>query len=188
MALKIFLLILFLIIIALFVVAIANIFLPAVKNQLLKNADFLFSPLEKGYIFRQVDNNLAMSDKRAVVLSNPQKAKSQRMEYNGLRNCAVIAAFFGSITENNFDCIGYGDCVSACPQEAIEIHGGTAIVTDACCGCGQCVQSCPKNLIQLFPRNKRAIQYKNDVEGERIMEIPAKKDFKFWKKWYTILS
>ena len=47
MILKIFLLFLFLIIMALFVVAIANIFLPAIKSQLLKNTDFIFSPIER---------------------------------------------------------------------------------------------------------------------------------------------
>lgn len=188
MILKVFLLFLFLTIIALFVVAIANIFLPAIKHQLLKNSDFVFSPIEKNYIYRVVDNNLPVSDKRAVVLSDPAKEKVLRLDYNGIHNCAIIAKFYGSLTENVNDCIGYGDCARACPQQAIEIHNGTAIVTEACCGCGSCVLSCPKNLIELFPKNQKSVQYKNNVEKTSIVEIPSKKDFKFWKTWYKILN
>lgn len=188
MILKIFLLFLFIVIIALFVVAIANIFLPAIKSQLLKNTDFVFSPIEKNYIYRAVDNNLPVSDKRAVVLSDPRQEKKLRLDYNGIHSCAIIAKFYGSLTENIDDCIGYGDCVYACPQQAIEIRQGTAIVTDACCGCGSCVLSCPKNLIALFPKDQKSVQYKNNVENTSIVEIPSKKDFKFWKTWYRILS
>ena len=83
MVLKIFLLFLFLIIIALFVFAIANIFLPAIKHQLLKNTDFIFSPIEKNYIYRVVDSNLPVSDKRAVVLSDPSKESGQSPRGSG---------------------------------------------------------------------------------------------------------
>lgn len=188
MILKIFLLILLLCVMALFVVAIANIFLPAIKNQLLKNTDYIFSPIEKNYIYRVVDNNLPVSDNRAVVLSDPRKEKKLRLDYNGIHNCAIIAKFYGSLTEDGNDCIGYGDCVAACPQQAIEIQGGTAIVTDACCGCGSCVATCPKNLIALFPKKQKTMQYKNNVDKTSVVEIPGKKGFKFWKTWYKMLS
>lgn len=188
MVLKIFLLFLFLVIIALFVVVIANIFLPAIKQQLLKNSDFIFSPIEKNYIYRAVDNNLPVSDKRAVILSDPKQEKKLRLDYNGIHSCAIIAKFYGSLTENINDCIGYGDCAKACPQQAIEIHNGTAIVTDACCGCGSCILSCPKNLIELFPKSQKSVQYKNNVEKTSSIEIPSKKDFKFWKTCYKILN
>ncbi|MBQ3835956.1 MAG: hypothetical protein II814_02405, partial [Treponema sp.] len=79
MVLKIFLSILFLIIICLFVAMIANIFLPAVKKQILQNTDLIFSPLEKNYIFRNVDSAVPVSDKRAVVLCDPNKEKIQRL-------------------------------------------------------------------------------------------------------------
>lgn len=188
MILKIFLLFLFLIIIALFVVAIANIFLPAIKSQLLKNTDFVFSPIEKNYIYRVVESNLPVSENRAVVLSDPKQEKKLRLDYNGIHSCAIIAKFYGSLTENINDCIGYKDCVYVCPQQAIEIQNGTAIVTDACCGCGACISSCPKNLIALFPKNQKTVQYKNNVEKTGVVEIPSKKDFKFWKTWYRILN
>lgn len=188
MVLKILLCFLFLILICLFVAAVANVFLPAVKKQILQNTDLLFSPLEKNYIFRNVESNVQASDQRAVVLCNPQKEKVKRLEFNGINNCALIASSYGSLTQNEFDCIGFGDCAAACPQGAIVIQNGTAIVTNECCGCGSCVSACPKNLIALQPKNEKNIQYKNDGKNTHIVEIPCKKDFKFWKNWYRILK
>ncbi len=188
MVLKIFLAVLFLLLICLFVVAIASVFLPAVKNQILQNTDLIFSPLEKNYIFRNVDNNVPVSDKRAVVLCNPQKEKVQRLQYNGINNCALIAATYGSLTENEYDCIGFGDCAAACPHQAIIIQDGTAVVTNECCGCETCVAVCPKSLIAMVPKKQKAIQYKNDGENEHIIEIPQKKDFKFWRNSYKMLK
>ncbi len=187
MVLTIFLSILFLILICLFVVAVANIFLPAVKKQILQNTDLLFSPLEKNYIFRNVDTSVQASQERAVVLSDPQKQKAERLQYNGINNCALIAKTYGSLTQNEYDCIGFGDCAAACPQNAIIIQNGTAVVTNECCGCGTCVAVCPKYLIKMIPKEQKTIQYKNDGEGEHIIEIPRKKDFKFWRNWYKML-
>ena len=180
MILKVFLSILFLIIICFFIVVVANIFLPAVRNQILKNTDLLFSSFEKGYVFRNVDNNVQSSDMRAVVLSDPKKEKTPRFAYNGIKNCALIASTYGSITKNKFDCIGFGDCAAACPQNAIVIQDGTALITNECCGCGVCVSYCPKQLIEMLPKMQKAIQYKNDGEKTSIVEIQSKKDFKFW--------
>ncbi len=188
MVLKILLCFLFLILICLFVVVVANIFLPAVKSQILQNTDLLFSPMEKNYVSRIVDNNVQTSDQRALVLCNPSKEKNPRLLYNGIKNCALIASSYGSLTQNENDCIGFGDCVLACPQNAIVIQNGTALVTNECCGCGSCVDACPKNLIKMFPKTQKTIQYKNDGDGDHIIEIPRKKDFKFWRNWYKMLK
>ena len=188
MVLKIFLAILFLIIICFFVVMIANIFLPAVRKEILQNTDLIFSPLEKNYIFRNVDSSVPVSDKRAVVLCDPNKKKEQRLDFNGINNCALIAKMYGSLTQDEHDCIGFGDCANACPNRAIVIQNGTAVVTNECCGCETCVAACPKGLIAMVPKSQKSIQYKNDGENEHIIEIPVKKDFKFWRNWYRILK
>ena len=47
-------------------------------------------------------------------------------------------------------CEGCGDCVGACPSEAIKMTDGKADVDgDACCDCGACVDACPKQAIAL---------------------------------------
>lgn len=189
MILKIFLGILFIIIIALLVFFIVNIFLPTIKSQILKNTDLIFAPIERNYIFRNVDHNVAVTSSRAVVLYPvPENEKKTRLSYNGIRNCALFARFYGTQTEDPDECAGFGDCVRACPQQAIQIVRGTAVVTKNCSGCGECVSVCPKKLIALVPSGQQAIQYKNDVNNPRIIEIPEKKGFKFWRKCYRILN
>ncbi|MBN1295996.1 RnfABCDGE type electron transport complex subunit B [bacterium] len=77
-------------------------------------------------------------------------------EYHGIRTCA--AAQIG----NNVDlvcpygCIGYGDCIRACPFDAIRSIDGIAVVDEnKCVGCGVCVRACPRNLIELTRYDKR---------------------------------
>lgn len=47
------------------------------------------------------------------------------------------------------ECIGCGICVDACPQEVLEVVGGTVDVVneDACIACGDCVEECPMGAI-----------------------------------------
>ncbi len=46
-------------------------------------------------------------------------------------------------------CTGCGDCVEACPVEAIEMRDSIAwIDTDICCGDAICVGICPVNAIR----------------------------------------
>ena len=123
-----------------------------------------------------------------VVLCDPNKKKEQRLDFNGINNCALIAKMYGSLTQDEHDCIGFGDCANACPNRAIVIQNGTAVVTNECCGCETCVAACPKGLIAMVPKSQKSIQYKNDGENEHIIEIPVKKDFKFWRNWYRILK
>jgi len=45
-------------------------------------------------------------------------------------------------------CHGCGDCVEACPLEAIEIQDERAVVDEDTCGdCGACVDVCPNEAI-----------------------------------------
>lgn len=48
------------------------------------------------------------------------------------------------------DCIGCSACVNECPQGAIEIQDGQAVVDEATCvKCGICVDACPASAITL---------------------------------------
>ena len=49
---------------------------------------------------------------------------------------------------NQETCNGCGDCVDACPLDAIEVQDGKATVDEDTCGdCGACVDVCPTESI-----------------------------------------
>lgn len=45
------------------------------------------------------------------------------------------------------DCNGSGDCVRACPFEALALSEGKAKMVGPCFGCGQCAAACPQGAI-----------------------------------------
>ncbi len=191
MILKIFLLILFVILISLLFYFVINIFVPAVKSQAVKNADVVFSDFETNFIFRKSENKLNSENKRAVVLfTRNEKMDEKRLSYKGVKNCVLYHSVYGTPSGNVHECIGYGDCIKVCPQHAIKMKNGAAIVTNMCCGCGRCISVCPVKIIEMIPRNQKSVKFYSD-EGENaethIIEIPEKKYFKFWKTCYRIV-
>ena len=76
-----------------------------------------------------------------------------RLEYKGIKSCKLFTSVYETQTDCPLGCVGFGDCIKICPQNAIVLKNNTAIVTSNCCGCGKCVESCPKNLIKLFDKN-----------------------------------
>lgn len=90
----------------------------------------------------------------AVVLcqggTNNQKKKA---EYLGVQTCLAAHLVGGGPRACNWGCIGYGDCVRACPFDAIHMNENGLPVVDRekCTGCGKCVEACPRNIIELHP-------------------------------------
>lgn len=78
-------------------------------------------------------------------------------EYAGIPTCAAAALVFGGPRACKNGCLGLGDCVRACPFDALSISpGGIAQVDTAkCTGCAVCVSVCPKDLFKLYPRGRR---------------------------------
>ena len=193
MILRIFLTVIFFMVIILFAFFIMNILLPTLRKQALEDVNPIFSPLEINFTERAVDNNISPSEKKAVVLAAPCPSEGEkgdrdfRMEYNGIKSCALFEHVYGTLTHSNWDCIGFGDCVASCPQEAIVLENGVARVSMNCCGCGICAGICPKGLIELFPKGQKVVRYKNEENDTHILEDFSKKDFKLWRYCYTML-
>ena len=88
----------------------------------------------------------------AVVHCNGNRSTAKaKNDYEGIRTCAAAKLYYGGQGSCVNGCIGFGDCVEACPQNAICVDNGVARVdTRSCVGCGVCISACPKGLISLM--------------------------------------
>ncbi len=90
--------------------------------------------------------------------------------YVGIQDCrsAVLAGL--NVTECAYGCLGFGSCVKACPEDAIRVVDGVAMVNrKKCVGCGLCVKACPRGIIELVPADKRvAVQCSNHDRGPMV--------------------
>ncbi|MCL2013656.1 MAG: RnfABCDGE type electron transport complex subunit B [Oscillospiraceae bacterium] len=74
----------------------------------------------------------------------------QKYEYTGPPSCAGSAALYGGHGDCTYKCLGFGDCVEACPYDAIDIVDFVAIIDrNKCTGCIACVAACPKEIIEI---------------------------------------
>lgn len=160
----------------------------------------LFSDFEHNFKKLEETFEQEKSDEKAVVLCNCKKTfKNENAVslYKG-QTCAIIAATYNSVNDCRYSCIGLGDCVKVCPQEAIFIRNGTALISELCSGCGKCISYCPKNLIKLVSKDtKEVILCSNNIQPltsctsyqkQEKLEWPEKKDYKIWKSFYKILN
>lgn len=72
--------------------------------------------------------------------------------YDGASSCAVESMLYSGETGCSFGCLGYGDCVVACPFDAIHLNETTGLPEvdeEKCTACGACVKACPKMIIEL---------------------------------------
>jgi carbon-monoxide dehydrogenase iron sulfur subunit len=67
----------------------------------------------------------------------------------------------GVVIVNNRKCAGHGDCVKACPYNAIRINPDTGKAIK-CIQCGQCVDRCPADAIWITTKDELS---KRDADG-----------------------
>lgn len=107
--------------------------------------------------------------KAAVVLCRGSFGNcASKFSYSGVKSCAMAQQLFGGPKSCSYGCIGFGDCVKACPYDAIKICDGVARIDPTMCrACGMCVSTCPKNIIELMPLGvaKAAVLCKNIEKG-----------------------
>lgn len=198
MILNIVLLVLFIIFASLIAALLYYMLIPAAKNDKLTDKDSFVSNKEIEYIQPDVEE-VEISDKKAVVLCSCHKNfKVDRTIFNEQHTCFMINSDNGTGTDCKFSCIGLGDCVKACPQEAISIVNQTAVVSKLCIGCGKCIDVCPLHIIRLVPKTKETILLCGNADCEPTscsdllkdedISWHSKKGFKIWKYWYKLIK
>ncbi len=76
----------------------------------------------------------------------------RRFSYSGVDSCNSVARLGGGDLVCPAGCLGYGDCVEACPFDAMSMDERGLPVIDLvkCTGCGLCVAECPRSAVGLL--------------------------------------
>lgn len=74
-------------------------------------------------------------------------------EYKGVHDCAAAKLVQQGPKTCKFGCLGFGNCVRACPFNAMSMGPNGLPVVDRkmCTGCGKCANTCPNHVIELLP-------------------------------------
>lgn len=96
--------------------------------------------------------------KAIVACQGSYEHMEDKYNYEGIESCTACAALYAGRAACEFGCLGYGDCVKACPFGAISVSNGLARVNPALCtGCGACEQACPKKVIWIRPEGEKPV-------------------------------
>ncbi len=95
----------------------------------------------------------------ALVHCNGGHSARDEFEYHGPANCTAANMIMGGQKTCSYACLGFGDCVTVCLFDAIEMgeNGIPVVDTAACTGCGMCVAACPKDIIEMWPVNREVV-------------------------------
>lgn len=102
---------------------------------------------------------------REVSAAEPETAFVQcagnctrKYRYKGTDSCRASAIYYNGKEVCRFGCLGVGDCIKVCLQEAIEIRDRRAVILQhKCNACGLCVKACPKKVIKI-QKAKQAVR------------------------------
>lgn len=88
-----------------------------------------------------------------------RKSSKLKYEYQGIDSCQAANILFGGDRACSYGCLGLGDCVRACPFDAIVINEeGLAIIDPVkCTGCEMCVPACPLSIITMDPKDQKVL-------------------------------
>ncbi|MCR5666973.1 MAG: RnfABCDGE type electron transport complex subunit B [Eubacterium sp.] len=93
--------------------------------------------------------------------------------YFGVESCDMMKFVPGGGPKKcDYGCLGYGECVDVCPFDAIHIVNGVAVVDkDECKACKKCITACPQNLIELVPyKAKYRVHCSSKDKGKDVMQ------------------
>ncbi len=97
----------------------------------------------------------------------------EKFQYIGYSTCSSAHLAFGGPMMCSYACIGFGDCASVCPFNAITMVDRFPVInSDVCVGCGSCVRACPKGVIELILREARVwVPCSTKDPGKKVKEV-----------------
>ena len=124
-----------------------------------------------------LENHPAARSVASLRCQGSNDVVGRRSEYHGIRSCRAAALFAGGDKACLQGCLGYGDCITVCPFDAIRLGdvGIIVIDRDKCTGCGTCIPECPKNVLALIPRTAQVSAACFSIErGKKVSQVCKK--------------
>lgn len=102
----------------------------------------------------------------AVRCSGTEDCAVKRFEYRGLASCKAAATVSGGSNACSHSCLGLGDCVEVCENDALSIVNGIAKVNPLnCIACRKCAAVCPRGIIDIVNADSRAVKCSSTDKG-----------------------
>jgi electron transport complex protein RnfB len=97
-----------------------------------------------------------------------REAASDKGHYLGVTTCAACHLTGGN-KQCAYGCMGFGDCVRACPFDAIYMapDGVPIVIEEKCTACGKCVDACPRDIIELHPVSQNILVFCRSLDGPK---------------------
>ncbi|MCK4249730.1 MAG: RnfABCDGE type electron transport complex subunit B [Candidatus Omnitrophica bacterium] len=104
-----------------------------------------------------VEHKQAQPEYAFIHCGADKSQKTYKADYTGIHDCQAVLLVANGATACKYACLGFGNCVRACPFNAIKMVNGLPVVDyKLCIGCGNCLKACPRDIISLAPlANKR---------------------------------
>ena len=80
-----------------------------------------------------VEAGASVAMKAVVGCSGTCEKTGKQFEFEGIHSCQAVKGLYSGDGMCKYGCLGYGDCVKACPFDAIHIVDGIAKVDRAKC-------------------------------------------------------
>ena len=95
--------------------------------------------------------------------------------YIGIKDCRAAVLSGMNVTDCTYGCLGFGSCAEVCPEQAISVRNGVAVVNRSrCVSCGLCAKVCPRGLISLIPESRIIrVQCSNRDKGPQVRKVCA---------------
>ncbi len=107
-----------------------------------------------------------------VKCSGTDDCAVKRFEYQGLASCKAAEAVSGGRGACTYSCLGLGDCVAVCENDAIAIVNGVAkIDTGSCIACRKCAVVCPRGIIEIGYADSKVVKCSSNDKGAVVRKV-----------------